>query len=104
MPASPERFDLLLQDKLEELDSAAEADALLAVDDVEQLRLRAAWLVTQHDGRPWPTGAAVRFQEDPAAQVLAPPTLDIRHPARPSVTGGGTDAEGHHGRQGRRVP
>ena len=104
MAVTPERFDLLLQEKLEELDSAAEAEALLAVDDVEQLRLRAALLVTQHEGRPWPTGAAVRFQQDPAAQVIAPPTLDIRHPARPSGTVGGTAGEGQNGRQGRRVP
>lgn len=79
-----ERFDLLLQEKLDELDTAAEQEALLEVDVVEQLRLQAAHLVTGQSGRPWPTGAAVQYQQDPAAQVTVPPTLDIRYPARPS--------------------
>lgn len=83
MPGTPERFDLLLQEKLDELDSAAEQEAMLAVDEVEQLRLRAAHLVSNTEGKPWLTGAAVRFQQDPAEQMTAPPTLDIRYPARP---------------------
>lgn len=103
MPGTPERFDLLLQEKLDELDSAAEQEARLAVDEVEQLRLRAAHLVTHVEGRPWPTGAPVQFQQDPAVQVSAPPTLDIRFPARPSRTAA-PGVETPVGRQGRRVP
>ena len=103
MSGAPERFDLLLQEKLDEFDHAAEQEALLAVDEVEQLRLRAAHLVTHIEGRPWPTGAAVQFQQDPAEQVIAPPTLDIRYPARPPRAA--TPAvESPGGRQGRRVP
>jgi hypothetical protein len=103
MSGAPERFDLLLQEKLDELDHAAEQEALLAVDEVEQLRLRAAHLVTHVEGRPWPTGAAVQFQQDPAVQVSAPPTLDIRFPARPSRAAV-PDVDTPVGRQGRRVP
>jgi len=103
MPESPERFDLLLQEKLDELDHAAEQEALLAVDEVEQLRLRAAHLVTYVEGRPWSTGAPVQFQQDPAEQVSAPPTLDIRFPARPSRTANPA-VDPPVGRQGRRVP
>lgn len=103
MPGSHERFDLLLQEKLDELDQAAEQEALLAVDEVEQLRMRAAQLVTHEEGRPWPTGAAVQFQQDPAVQISAPPTLDIRFPARPPRTAESV-AEAPVGRQGRRVP
>ena len=83
MTAVPERFDQLLQEKLDELDAAAEQDALLATDEVEQLRVRAAHLVTGTVGRPWATGAPVQFQLDPALQMTPPPTLDIRYPARP---------------------
>lgn len=103
MSGTPERFDLLLQEKLDELDHAAEQEALLAVDEVEQLRLQAAHLVTHVEGRPWPTGAAVQFQQDPAVQVSAPPTLDIRFPARPKRAGD-PGVESPVGRQGRRVP
>lgn len=83
MSPPSERFDLLLQEKLEELDTAAEQEAILATDEVERLRLRAAHLVTNTEGGPWATGAPVRFQQDPAVQMTAPPTLDIRYPARP---------------------
>jgi hypothetical protein len=101
----PERFDQLLQEKLDELDSAAEQEALLATDEVEQLRLRAAHLVAHTDGRPWHTGAAIRFQQDPAVQMTAPPTLDIRFPARsPHPAVRETVVEPPVGRQGRRVP
>ena len=103
MPSAPERFDMLVQEKLDELDHAAEQEALLAVDEVEQLRLRAAHLVTHVEGRPWPTGAAVQFQQDPAMQVTAPPTLDIRFPARPARMAEPA-VESPVGRQGRRVP
>lgn len=84
-----ERFDQLLQEKLDELDAAAEQDAMLATDEVEQLRLRAAHLVTSTEGRPWATGAPVQFQPDPAMQQVPPPTLDIRYPAHPMPRGGG---------------
>lgn len=105
MPGTPERFDLLLQEKLDELDTAAEQEALLATDEVEQLRLRAAHLVTHTEGRPWPTGAPVRFQQDPAVQIIAPPTLDIRFPARSPLPATSAPAvEPHVGRHGRRVP
>jgi len=78
MPESPQRFDLLLQEKLDELDHAAEQEALLAVDEVEQLRLRAAHLVTYVEGRPWATGAPVQFQQDPAGPIRRsiPPSGD----------------------------
>lgn len=82
MPAAFERFDQLLQEKLEELDQAAVEEASLANDEIERLRLRAAHLVTGVEGRPWPTGAPVQYQHDPAAGLPAPPTLDIRYPAK----------------------
>jgi hypothetical protein len=105
MSDTHERFDLLLQEKLDELDTAAEQEALLATDEVEQLRLRAAHLVTHTEGRPWPTGAPVRFQQDPAVQIMAPPTLDIRYPARsPLPATSAPTVETQVGRQGRRVP
>lgn len=105
MPPPAERFDQLLQEKLDELDTAAEQEALLATDEVEQLRLRAAHLVSNTHGRPWPTGAPVRFQQDPAVQMTAPPTLDIRFPARsPILAVRDPTVESPVGRQGRRVP
>lgn len=82
MSGVPEPFHQLLQEKLDELDTAAEQEALLATDEVEQLRLQAAHLVTQTVGKPWSTGAAVHYQHDPAAGLPAPPTLDIRYPAK----------------------
>ncbi|MCA2984492.1 MAG: hypothetical protein ACK6DR_10765 [Gemmatimonas sp.] len=84
MTTVPERFDQLLKEKLDELDAAAEQDAMLATDEVEQLRLRATHLVTGTGGRPWATGAPVRFQPDPSREVTAAPTIDIRYPARPA--------------------
>jgi len=105
MSGAPERFDLLLQEKLDELDQAAEQEAMLAVDEVEQLRLQAAHLVSHTAGGPWATGAPVQFQQNPAEQVTAPPTLDIRFPARPlPATAGKSGVESSVGRQGRRVP
>jgi hypothetical protein len=105
MSGAPERFDLLLQEKLDELDQAAEHEAMLAVDEVEQLRLQAAHLVSHTAGRPWATGAPVQFQQNPAEQVTAPPTLDIRFPARPlPAAAGKSGVESSVGRQGRRVP
>lgn len=83
MPGTPERFDLLLQEKLDELDQAADQEARLATDGVELLRLRAAHLATAQTGGPWHAGPAVRYQQTPADQgAVAPPTLDIRFPAR----------------------
>ncbi len=105
MSGAPERFDLLLQEKLDELDQAAEQEAMLAVDEVEQLRLQAAHLVSHTAGGPWATGAPVQFQQNPAEQVTAPPTLDIRFPARPlPAAAGKSGVESSVGRQGRRVP
>jgi hypothetical protein len=83
MPGTTERFDLLLQEKLDELDQAADQEARLAVDEVELLRLRAAHLATARSGGPWHAGPAVQYQQDPAVQgAVTPPTLDIRFPAR----------------------
>ncbi|WP_353266868.1 hypothetical protein [Gemmatimonas sp.] len=83
MAGTPERFDQLLQEKLDELDHAAEQEARLAVDEVELLRLRAAHLATARLAGPWHGGAAVQYQQDPAVQLaVLPPTLDIRFPAR----------------------
>lgn len=86
MTHDPHVFGQLLQEKLQELDHAAAEEAALAVDEVEQLRLQAAHLVTGVSGHPWPTGAAVQYQQDPGAPRVAPPTLDIRWPARPPHT------------------
>ncbi len=105
MSGHPERFDQLLQEKLDELDTAAAQQAWLEVDAVEQLRLQAAHLVTGDEGRRWATGAAVHFQQDPAAQRQTPPVLDIRYPERPaSRPPAGDGAEAPPQRQGRRVP
>lgn len=82
MTHDPEVFGQLLQEKLQELDAAAAEEAALEIDEVEQLRLQAAHLVTGVTGHPWPTGAPVQYQQDPGAPTVAPPTLDIRWPAR----------------------
>lgn len=83
MAGTPERFDQLLQEKLDELDHAAEQEARLAVDEVELLRLKAAHLATARRAGPWHGGVAVQYQQDPAVQLaVLPPTLDIRFPAR----------------------
>jgi hypothetical protein len=79
----PEAFSALLQEKLDELDTAAEHEASLENDQVELLRLRAAYLVSRTDGKPWHTGAAVHFQGDPSDMDVPTPTLDVRYPARP---------------------
>lgn len=108
--STPEAFSALLQEKLDELDAAAEHDAFLVHDEVEQLRLRAAYLVSSTDGKPWHTGAAVQFQGDVAAMDVAPPTLDISYPAGPYApptgltTGPDRASPAVPGRQGRRLP
>lgn len=105
-----ETFSSLLQEKLEELDAAAEHEALLVHDEVEQLRLQAAYLVSRTDGKPWQTGAQVHFQGDVSELDIPPPTLDISYPARPTApitgatTGPGRDSPAAVRRQGRRVP
>jgi len=106
---SPEpSFEAVLRETLAEVE-AAEAieasEAQQALDEVEQLRLQAAHLVSHSAGGPWATGAPVQFQQDPAEQVTAPPTLDIRFPARPlPAAAGKSGVESSVGRQGRRVP
>ncbi|MBL0938557.1 MAG: hypothetical protein IBJ03_06670 [Gemmatimonadaceae bacterium] len=82
MATAPEFFGQLLQEKLDELDAAAAEEAALEIDEVEQLRLRAAHLVTGQAGRTWSTGAAMHYQQDRGAPEPAPSTLDIRFPAR----------------------
>ncbi|BAH37398.1 MAG TPA: hypothetical protein DGD08_01235 [Gemmatimonas aurantiaca] len=105
MSAAPERFGQLLQEKLDELDAAAEQEMLLAFDEVEQLRLQAAALVTRGEHRPWATGANTKYQHDQVVPEAPPPTLDIRFPTRPAdkdQAGPGDGASSK--RQGRRVP
>ncbi len=80
--ATPEAFGSLLQEKLDELDQAIQHEALMEHDDVELLRLRAAYLVSGTDGKPWHTGAAVQFQGELSALDAPAPTLDISYPAR----------------------
>ncbi|WP_310572148.1 hypothetical protein [Gemmatimonas sp.] len=80
--ATPEAFSALLQEKLDELDQAAQHEALMEHDEVELLRLQAAYLVSGTDGKPWHTGAAVHFQGDPSDMDVRAPTLDISYPAR----------------------
>ncbi len=103
-PAAPERFDQLLQEKLDELDAAAEQEALLEFDEVEQLRLRAAVLATRGEPRPWPTGAHAQYQKDQVAPAAPPPTLDIRFPARLPEGGPKLGLGASSKRQGRRIP
>lgn len=82
----PERFGQLLAETLAEVEAAEAidaADARQAMDEIEQLRLRAAQLVTAQGDGPWPTGAIVQFQQDPSTRHAALPTMDIRFPARP---------------------
>lgn len=82
-PVPPEAFSSLLQEKLDELDLAAQHEASMAHDEVEQLRLQAAYLVSGTDGKPWHTGAAVHFQKEGSEMDVPVPTLDISYPARP---------------------
>lgn len=82
MATTPEHFGQLLQEKLDELDAAAAEAAALEIDEVEQLRLLAAHLVTAETGRVWHAGAARQYQQDRGAPLPAPATLDIRFPAR----------------------
>jgi len=105
MAAVPERFDQLLQEKLDELDVAAAQETMLLFDEVEQLRLQAAALVTRGESRPWSTGAHAQYQPDQMAPDAPSPTLDIRFPARPEVADGTAPVHGPSSkRQGRRVP
>jgi hypothetical protein len=105
-------FDVILRETLAEVVSAEaidEADARQARDAVEQLRLRAAHLITREEGGPWATGAAVQFAKDGPVGAEHP-TVDIRFPAvvRAAVPDEGPAAgEGRAGRlprQGRRNP
>ena len=80
---TPEAFSALLQEKLDELDQAAEHEALMEHDEVELLRLQAAYLIGRTDGKPWHTGATVQFQGDLSALHVPVPTLDISYPAPP---------------------
>lgn len=104
-------FDAILRETLAEVVAAEEideADARRARDAVEQLRLRAAHLITRDEGGPWATGAEVKFaQEGPSAVEQS--TVDIRFPAasRPVSDEGAAVGEGRPGplpRQGRRIP
>ena len=81
-PVAPEAFGSLLQEKLDELDHEAQHEARLERDEVELLRLRAAYLVSKTDGKPWHTGAAVHFQREVSDLDAPAPTLDISYPAR----------------------
>ena len=105
-PVTAEAFSSLLQEKLDELDQAAQHEALMEHDDVERLRLQAAYLISGTDGKPWHTGAAVHFQGRLAALDVPPPTLDISYPARPSGPSFGPERAlpAPLKRQGRRVP
>ena len=104
-------FDAILRETLAEVVAAEAidaADARQARDAVEQLRLRAAHLITRDEGGPWTTGAAVQFaKEGPSGGES--PTVDIRFPAavRPVPDEGPAVGEGQPGplpRQGRRIP
>ncbi len=105
-PVTAEAFSSLLQEKLDELDQAAQHEALMEHDDVERLRLQAAYLISGTDGKPWHTGAAVHFQGRLAALAVPPPTLDISYPARPPGPSFGPERAlpAPLKRQGRRVP
>lgn len=105
-------FDAILRETLAEVVAAEaidEADARQARDAVEQLRLRAAHLITRDEGGPWATGAPMQFAKD-GPSGLDHPTVDIRFPAAGGV--GSSDEvpaalEGRSGplpRQGRRIP
>jgi hypothetical protein len=105
-------FDAILRETLAEVVAAEaidEADARQARDAVEQLRLRAAHLITRDEGGPWVTGAAVQFAKDGPTGLEAP-TVDIRFPAasRPAASveapAVGEGQPGSLPRQGRRIP
>jgi len=105
-PATPEAFSSVLQEKLDELDQAAQHEALMAHDEVELLRLQAAYLVSGTDGKPWHTGAAVHFQGNLSQASVPAPTLDVSYPARPPrpLVGPERVPPAPPGRQGRRIP
>lgn len=79
-------FDAILRETIAEVVAAEaidEADARQSQDEIEQLRLRAAHLVTMDSGGPWATGASVQFaKSEPSSGVS---TMDIRFPARSRV-------------------
>lgn len=108
-------FDAILRETMAEVEAAEAidaADARQAQDDIEQLRLRAAHLITVREGGPWATGAVVQFAKEPSPEV-APrqPTMDIRFPqSRPRGEApaeerpAGRALMGGPERQGRRIP
>lgn len=98
-------FGALFQEKLDELDEAARHDALMENDEVELLRLRAAYLVSGTDGKPWHTGAAMHYQNDVPETDAQAPMLDISYPAPPPrpLTVSDPAAPVSGGRQGRRA-
>ncbi|MCA0375340.1 MAG: hypothetical protein LCH84_06705 [Gemmatimonadetes bacterium] len=109
--AGAHRFGQILAETMAEVEAAEaidDADARQAQDEVEQLRLRAAQLVSRQGGGPWHTGAVVQFQQDPWQAAPTAPTMDIRYPSLPPRADATAPAEpgahGAAGRQGRRVP
>ncbi|MBY0489577.1 MAG: hypothetical protein K2R93_07020 [Gemmatimonadaceae bacterium] len=105
-------FDAILRETLAEVEAAEaidEADARQARDAVEQLRLRAAHLITRDQGGPWATGAAVQFAKEGPSGVEQS-TVDIRFPELAQAVPpdeGPAAGEGRAGslpRQGRRNP
>ncbi len=90
-------FDAILRETLAEVEAAEAidaADARQAQDEIEQLRLRAAHLITVQEGGPWATGAALQFAKDLPLGASAHPTMDIRFPQprrRGEASGGARD-------------
>lgn len=79
-------FDVILRETIAEVVAAEaidEADLRQSQDEIEQLRLQAAHLVTMDSGGPWATGAPVQFAK--AEPLGGAPTMDIRYPPRPRV-------------------
>lgn len=85
MSESPERFGQILQETLDEFDLALAREAALELDDVEQLRLRAAILATRGETRPWHAGVCRVYQTDEPGPANSP-VLDVRFPADSSRT------------------
>ena len=104
MVDSHERFGPLVQEKLDELDAAAEQEARLLNDPVERLRLRAAHLITATQGGPWATGAPVRFQPEPSTARPTPPVLNILFPPPPPQSPSPESPAPNPPRRARRVP
>lgn len=103
-------FDAILRETIAEVRAAEaidEADAREARDGIEQLRLRAAHLITREEGGPWVTGARVQFAPEGLAGA-GTPSLDIHFPPRPpavspegpaAVTAGPAGAPARAGRR-----